>query len=256
MNCLQFDNRIQNLLDLRADPRKDQWLAGHAEQCDECRRRLQFYAAFQEYADRQLAPLATLSPSRSEKVRSAPGRTMRYSAEKAGQAWKLVSVLAAMLLILAGLTVLTPAPGSRVSVASDPGMPRHEMARQNRVLSTETFRQSAFDGLLVARLIPSRMPEWSDFSLDAISLENIDLVALIPEKPASTVRGLPATFQTIAPIYEYSSGLPVVNTLTGSVNYTFNLLKTNWNVQPAPEKPRSENDFGKSPRTADSLLTA
>jgi hypothetical protein len=257
MNCQQFDDRVQDLLDQRRDPRWDQKVLRHAEQCESCRKSLACYSALNVLSADRLSGKSKI-PVRSGSLQRpmASSRLATGHSVSIGRTWKVASVLAAMLLILAGLTVFSNSPGTRFSTASTAEMAAGPFTGENMAIGPEFASRSAFDGLLVARLIPSRMPAWSDFSLDSISLEHIDLVALVPEHPASTVRALPATIQSIAPIYEYSSGIPVVNTWTSSVNYTLNLLKTNWKTHPAPAKPETDNGFGTSRGMTDNLLFA
>ncbi len=248
MKCQQCEDRIQQLLDDRIDPRRDALVRQHVDRCSTCRLMLGFYACLDQTggyfqsknSDREIdnSPRPALSKVIASRPGPAPVRTEPESP------WnrQLVLSVAIVMLVLVGATIFAPmrtarttpvAMGQTGSAFADLPTEIHETVVRQTNANNNNDRFSDW--------IPTRFPNMSDVQFN--SWGDVDLVSLVPKKPADTVRGFPVALESVAPIYRYSSELPVVSQWANGISYTLNLLRAKFPIV-SPVPPLSDGGFG------------
>ena len=76
------------------------------------------------------------------------------------------------------------------------------------------------------------------------SIGDIDLTALLPRESTRVVQSIPATIETIEPIYRYSIDFPMMNRWSSGINYTIGLIQGSFNQPPADTSPVPGDDLG------------
>jgi hypothetical protein len=225
VNCSQFENRIQLLLDDRLDPRKDELLCLHARECRECRMALVVYACLDS------APVVSPSPVRLEPVAVAdrsgkhrwPARA--FQSNRRGHWIRIVAATAALVTVC----LLPVLPSAHNDVATSPV----EMAARMGIDPVIQPPVAAENSFTIPPGLAGELPTLLPPPLSAVSLANVDfsewseldLITLLPEEQVQTVRGIPVTLQTIEPYYRYSVECPVINQWTGGIHFTLNLIR-------------------------------
>ncbi len=107
MQCHEFENRLNTVLDERRRPAADPLLAAHAADCDDCRQLLSLQAALFD----GLSQRVSLSPARdfTERVVALAGREMPVLVAKhrSGRTWlALGAVLASAALMLLAVSLV------------------------------------------------------------------------------------------------------------------------------------------------------
>lgn len=122
MNCHEFEDRLQRLLDERERPEADLKLRGHAEQCDECRQMLHVQEALFAGLRAWRAPATTLSAiATTEAAVGAETNVAERKSSKRIRQWiSLVAGLAAMILLAFGIAWSIQQSGNRQPVADAP----------------------------------------------------------------------------------------------------------------------------------------
>ena len=162
MNCEQFEDRAQQLLDNRDNLRLDLTLQQHARQCAACRHALTIYDCFHamagETAAVQPVQLAANSPSSSAWQRRQH-RQLRH---------RIMVAAAALLMISLTLVTRTVTAPSTAWFVSSPEM---NLASVGDSVD--------FSGLWAFQEQLPQVP-----AVDFTAISRIDLFALMPHKPA------------------------------------------------------------------------
>ncbi len=249
MNCTQFENRIQLLLDERVDPRLDLTLQRHARSCQCCRLALSIYSCLDSPAapDDQCPAL-----SAGQHATSWPQTAV---ADHDTTGWRSLRSYRAVQLLLAtaALVAICLLPGWQ----SDTG---HSLARSKSQAQPFAHAEAAFPGSTgnsvadsesaasqldpgLSNWLPVSFPAMSMSDVNLYSMAQIDLIYLVPEKHIQTVRGIPATIESIEPYYRYSAEIPVISQWSGGIHYTLGLIRDHLPIV-SPNRPVGNPDFG------------
>ncbi len=261
MNCRQFEKRIQQLLDDRVDPQMDLTLQRHAQICGGCRLALSIYACFEQtplrtqrtqyqalhanpgvsqsgFHGAESTVMTSVGPVASGPLASPTvdsGRSRRFQGLRRLLA---TAALVALCLLSAWRTTPDSRPSPSALVASLP----QPMAPENAVVVSDL-------GAGLANWLP-RSWSMSMSDVNFYSMAQNDLIYLVPERHLQTVRGLPATIESIEPIYRYSAEFPVISQWSNGIHYTLGLIRNHLPVvssgRPVPKRDLgSQFDFRK-----------
>ncbi|MGI9518028.1 MAG: hypothetical protein ACR2NP_13325 [Pirellulaceae bacterium] len=225
MNCEQFENRAQQLLDSRATLHLDLSLQQHARECSDCRHALAIYDCFTSLSSDGQSQTGSISLA-------ADKSTIRPWQRRQSRTVRNRFMVAAAALLMVSLTLITRTV-TAPSTAHFASMPDLNLASVSSSVD--------FSGLWA---IQEQLPQVPAVDITAIS--RIDLMTLMPHKPALVVRNLPATIETIEPIYRYSTEFPMLNQWSTGINYTLGLIQStlSGNEETGAEQPA--NEFGHS----------
>lgn len=215
MQCPEFENRLNAVLDERLRPETDPLLAAHATHCDDCRQLLSFQAALLDGLSRwNLPPLARDFAGRvvSAARRDAPVFVAR---QRTGRAWLAIgAVLAsAAVMLLAVSLVRFARRGDRVAtepnnqgstlVGKGPRQPSRLAIAQPGVgrrkgESQEPQAISGADWLIEVPRLPNRLREYRG-AIDELVVSLPEAASRLDkvEQVAPGIRPLRATFSTI-----------------------------------------------------------
>ena len=218
MNCRQCENRMQQLLDERVNPQLDLTVQRHVRHCQPCRSALAICVCFER-----------VTPIPPHPVRPAD----RTPAAFRWAPWLLASAALIAVCLLPAWQATDPSPAfSGLPVAN---------ALAGTGLSPET---PAVAGVAESAILP-RLP----ISFPAMTIPDtepgffgpFDLTRLMPERSVKTIRGIPATIESIEPYYRYSGELPVIGSWTHGIHYTLGLIRHHWpGVSPASQYTPAE----------------
>ncbi len=206
MNCEQFERRAQQLLDDRANLRLDLPLQQHARDCSACDRALAIFDCF------CAMPALDAATPNVELVSAHSAQTKKIWRHRQPNRVRNRVMVAAAALLMISLTLVTrtvTAPATAWFVQP----PHVSLASMTEAVD--------FSGLWAFQ---EQLPEVPAVDITAIS--RIDLLTLMPHKPAQVVRNLPATIETIEPIYRYSTEFPMLNQWSSGINYTLGLIQS------------------------------
>ena len=229
MNCEQFDNRVQQLLDERASLSLDLQIRKHAVDCAPCRNALEIYECM-------ASPIQAGSNTPSQVLAS------RYAGPSSGQfenatasrhAWKQRqriqfrerAALAVAALLFVSLTLVVRPPATHPVAGVDNSAHLVTLSPPVDASGSRNANDSALDfsGLIQS----SWTTGLTDASyVDLSSLGRIDIVSLMPKKQVQAVQSIPATIESMEPLYRYSSDLPVINQWSSGINYTLGLIQS------------------------------
>ena len=222
MNCEQFEARVQHLLDERASLLLDLQIQKHARQCDGCADALMVFQSFSEhYSEDESHPPCELPVT----VTSQPiwhDRQLQRS--------RIRVLVAAAAVVLISLSLLVPEQDSQNDIAQ---LPTRLISSTGNVAESPGW----FSDVDVSGWVST---EWASdsYDLDSLSFDvEIDLLSFVPEEPLMAMQNLPATLQTIEPIYQYWNEIPAMNRFSSGINYTFGLLQLT-----LPDLSKSESD--------------
>ena len=252
MNCRQFEKRVQLLLDERSSLSLDLPIQKHAQECDSCHFALGIYegmsgakpslpgsSMLNASADSDSVPLVSLTNSIRGQTWSRRQQQHRYL--------RLIWASAALLVVS---LILVTQPERAPSAASQPA--EVNLRTPLAIDVPQPGGPSGTSGLTTARLSElAFLPvSWTDnlsasAYVDLASLGRIDLVSWIPAEPVRAVRSLPATIESMEPIYRYSADLPVVNQWSRGIHYTIGLIQSSL-PSPGTAQPRADKDMGKT----------
>ncbi len=215
MNCSQCESRIQYLLDSRVDPRDDGAIQDHVRCCQECRTALSIFAAFLAVTP----AMDVFLPAPSPAFASSPNSQTRKSFKKRAYRFSdVVQVLVATAALVAiGLIPWWNPPVRMQPVALNSSTPANTTTVATTAKSASEIRRISWLPTSLPRVpaIAVRIGDWREF----------DLVSLMPDESVQTVRGIPATIESIEPWYRYSVELPVFNKWSGGINYTIGVIR-------------------------------
>ncbi len=216
MNCEQFDQRIQQQLDRRADLGLDIRLQRHAQQCRKCAYSLTLYQCLVD--DSTIHPenvVHAVNQSYRNKVKWGFGaHVFRIRPKQLGFA------MAAILLIC--ILPMTSPPSDQPPIALQLSQEFPDQLPQQQSGAQKFNGSLNMQDLIAASVTPS----WAvNQDIDFSGISQIDFVSFIPEEPINAVRMLPATLETIQPIYQYSVEFPVVNYWSSGLNYALALIR-------------------------------
>jgi len=173
MNCHEFEDRLNDVLDRRGDPEADQRLEAHAADCTDCRTRLigarvllrglsrlSVPALPRDFASRTVAQVGqALQPALADKNVRRTGRTSRW--------WLAGGVLlasAAAALLAVSLIWYARRGGNADNVAtSDPAPPsemRADLPRGKKLRRSNTYAMTGGDILIEAPRLPERLRQY------------------------------------------------------------------------------------------------
>ena len=233
MNCIQFEEKVQLLLDERLSLDSDSSLNQHARQCAECNQALKIYKRFSNLnhlGSKEVPPvpasLQSLVSIGDPADRSRPN------------VWRYATLAAALVLgfILISGPSRKSAPMAKADpiVGSQPSAPSENVDIENGENWTSPF---AYE-ISIRDLIPEWTLQLSDAAyVDLPTIEELNFIALVPEGPVRAVQSIP---NTLAPIYYYSVELPVVNRLSNRIYCTISLIQTSFGIH--PNRLNTEND--------------
>lgn len=231
MNCEQFENRVQHLLDERASLKLDLQLQQHARECVECCHTLGVYECFATLPgsgdDLQKVGLAESSIAK-------PGTGAWKSSQRQYVQRRFILAAAAMLFI-SFILVARPGDAPPVAFVNVNEIPAEETTNVHPASSGS----SLFD--LGNFWDSSRLWDSTTAYVDFSSIGRIDLTTWIPEQPARVVQSIPATIESIEPFYRYSTDLPVLKQWSSGINYTIGLIQFSL---PQPSSPVEGDDLG------------
>ena len=232
MNCEQFENRIQYLLDKRSRLSSDSELTQHAQVCESCAALIPIYQSMVDYAPQATEPQTVwqmvahdhvdqlhASESHGESPGDKVSRRVTPSQTAASnflaKAYSLIAVATCLCVIAIGWQLWSPwgSPTNRQAIHVD----QAPLASNVHVEAERRYRK--IDLTDIAQMT-SFLPDPSHFDLQQVS--QIDVVSLLPEKPARAIQVLPHTLQNVAPYWQgYSFELPGITT---SWSYHFQQL--------------------------------
>ena len=245
MKCQQCEDRIQQLLDERVDPRNDVHIRQHVESCSTCRLMLGLYACLDQPAAVKDCERASVHAPRRPVLFEFDGGRHQQSPIRTGlkspRTRQLVLSIALVMLAMVGAAIFSPIQPNRTGITA-----RHSSTPTtvlpSRDISDAVVRQTASSSnYLFSNWIPTRFPNMSDVQFNSWS--NVDLVSLVPKEPVDTVRGFPAAFESVAPYCRYSSEIPVVGQWANGISYTLNLLRARFMIG-SPVAPLPDDGFG------------
>ncbi len=230
MNCNQFEERAQRLLDERACLMLDSSLREHATACGDCHETLIYYDRF--------SGLAQQEPPAGVKV--TPGSLGINGAWKSRQRTRLrnrmLIVTAASVAICAALMTRPVAPELKTVDLARPAAPPQEIVEVDTPTTTPFYNSIDLTYL---------MPVWSvqladQSNVDLMSISRIRLIDFVPEEPVRVVRNIPTK---LAPIYRYSVEIPMVNQWSDQISCTISLIQNSF-MKPSRFSTEKADDFG------------
>ena len=216
MRCEQFEDRLNELMDQRANPLHDQRLAHHAERCPDCRslletQRLVLSILQRRRLDRQAGPRGMTTPS-------AGHRQRHWAGQQRPQQTAWLPLLTAACLATVLLSSWVSGPASRPEqeahrrVASGPP-PQNSGSSPTTVAASRPLAQRP--ALQEPASTPNEMsPPWAEW-------RELDLAWLLPEAevPRLSRAQLLDRFRQL---------VGTIRTLTSSVGSTLNIIKRSW----------------------------
>jgi hypothetical protein len=220
------------LLDERASLTLDWQIRNHARQCLCCRRSLTVYEGIAQWPvrDNPAHQPASLLATREQSWKRRQRRVLRNRLAMASAALMFVSlILVARQPVDSPMVMLSelqrqPANERSVAGVADPA------------LSTAIDIAGWWSGPWTGSLVAASGSDW-------VSISDIDMISWIPQEPVRAVQSLPATIETIQPIYRYSSDLPLLKPWSSGINYTLGLIQASWRQSSAAQVP-ADNDLG------------
>ncbi len=249
MNCEQFENRIQQQLDKRADLALDAPLQRHARSCRHCAYSLSLYQCL---VDGAREPTAYRPASQSAESAilplSRPPHRRRRQLLTHFMGFAAAAILLTLLVPWAPQTNQTTQP---LAIHSGADEPFSELGHELLANGQHPVMQ---------RLQSLDVPKWFNENvsanvsyavaqIDLTGLGQVDLVSLMPREPVHAVQMLPAAIQSIEPYYRYSHELPVINYWSSSINYTIGLIRQKLPSphESQPMQPEMQGDLGYRP---------
>lgn len=243
MNCHQCDNRIQQSLDQRNNPRLDPEIRDHVSQCASCRRALELYLMIDGSLSASALAQGDKRPSPSFNQRSVNQRSVnRITAPESG-GWRrgqhgvpalstrwLPVTVAALLLLGCFMVLNGPAWRERAPSAR---LPRADVSFVDSGWQSEPAQHGGEPGWLEGQNGPRayRLSELLQRDLSTAYVNTItdsltfDPLELVPAEPVRTVQSFPRTLASIAPWYRYSGELPLLGRWVNGVHCTLGILE-------------------------------
>lgn len=225
MNCTQFEEKIQSLLDQRLSLKTDSSLNEHAAACAGCRRSLSLYSRIAELGGLESGEIEWL-PERLHQEPSIWNKKVKSQQ----QLWKLAALAGALMLGL--ILVARPSWVSTRLANIEPAVEAHHV-KNGDIANFEVDRNwmSSFTyEISVKDLVPEWTLQLSDTAnVDLPALDELNFLTLVPEAPVRAVRNIPTA---LAPIYYYSVELPFVNRLSDQIYCTISLIQTSFGIVP------------------------
>ena len=134
MNCHEFEDRLQRLLDERERPEADLKLRAHAEECELCRQTLHVQEALFAGLRAWRAPAMTLSAAATAEaaVGAEVGVVQRKPTSSIRQWLGMVAGLAVVVLLAFGIAWQIQQSGNRQAVVADGSKPK--VSREKRIV--------------------------------------------------------------------------------------------------------------------------
>ena len=230
MNCIQFEEKVQLLLDERLCLNSDPSLKQHALQCGECHSALNLYNRISELNRLEVGPIKPAPKKRHS------GKSRRLSTRPIGRYAAMASALVVGFILAAELfRVSTPMAKSSSGIDEQPAISSKKIE-----VETDGNWKSPFDYEISIRdLIPEWTLQLSDAAyVDLPAIDELSFITLVPEGPVRAVQSIP---NTLAPIYYYSVELPVVNRLSDQIYCTISLIQTSFGLGINPIKPANDD---------------
>ena len=152
----------------------------------------------------------------------------------------------AALVTICLLPIWQPARVTNISQLAGP--PAERMGSSDATASPEIIAAELGAGL--SHWLPASLPSMTVADMSAYSLPPINLIDWVPEEPMQTVRGIPATIESIQPYYRYSTELPVISQWSNGIHYTLSLIRKNLPIV-SSDQPVDQQDLGWMPDDLD-----
>ena len=213
MNCDQFDNRMQLLLDKRVPLSTDSELTCHAQLCDSCASLLPVYQAIADHrpkcaipgsADVDLVADALHAPDAHGSLKPLP--TKRSAA-----LYPILALATCIAGLAIGINLWAPPrmPADRHAVLipdnSDSAAPRSPLSNADDPAEQRRYRKIKFDW------ISDQLSYGLDSAsqIDITQVGDVNLSSFFPSENVRVIQGLPNQIASVAPrVYEYSMDIP------------------------------------------------
>lgn len=230
MNCEQFEERAQQLLDERACLKRDSLLREHSHECCECQQTLVYYHRFSGLAQQEFSDEPKVTP------RSLEAHEAWRGDQRSRLRNRVLTVTVASVAICVALMIRPMATEIETVNLVATSAPTQKIVHADSSTAT-----SFYDSIDLTYL----MPEWSvhiadQSNVDLTSISRLNLIDLVPVEPVRAVQSIPAK---LAPFYRFSVELPVVNRWSDQISCTISLLQSSF-LPPARFQNEETDDFG------------
>ena len=230
MNCDQFEERAQWLLDERACLTRDSLLREHSRECVECQQTLVYYNRFSDLSQQEFSDEPKVTPRSLGAHEAWRGRQRNWLRNRI-----LTVTVASVASVAICVALMTRPMATEIETANlvAPSAPTQKIV--NADSSTAT---SFYDSIDLTYLMPVWSVEIADQSnVDLTSISNLTLIDFVPVEPVRAVQSIPAK---LAPIYRFSVELPVVNRWSDQISCTISLIQNS--LMPPTRFPNEEPD--------------
>lgn len=239
MSCLQFENRIHELLDDRRSLHTDPLLLDHARSCTACQELLNDYCWLQPVAFANADNLrARVAAVADLKLKRRTGS--RRPVTKA--VFAAAGIAAALLLVLSFAGWNQPNDGFDALTWNDP-VAEVAVSAETQLLLAESDLNVVSENPTQVRPAMTVAFLENPPSLMELARATPQVVELVGMPPTSHWEKFSSSLDPLNPYWKYSVELPGVRPVHGSVNLTVELLKSSLE-RSSDRKP----DLGWSPR--------